>query len=65
MYASEAESFLERPAVDIAPTGPSGLCETTLVGRTVSHYQVLSLPALAVWARFIWHETRDWIELSR
>ena len=42
-YASEAESFLERPAVDVAPTGPSGPYETALVGRTVSHYQVLSL----------------------
>jgi serine/threonine protein kinase len=42
-YATEAESFLERPAVDVAPTGPSGSCETSLVGRTVSHYQVLSL----------------------
>ena len=42
-YAREAESFLERPAVDVAPTGPSGPCETALVGRTVSHYQVLSL----------------------
>jgi serine/threonine protein kinase len=42
-YASEAESFLERPAVDIAPKLPSESLETTLVGRTVSHYQVLSL----------------------
>jgi serine/threonine protein kinase len=42
-YATEAESFLERPAVDVAPTGPSEPCETALVGRTVSHYQVLSL----------------------
>ena len=42
-YATEAESFLERPAIDVAPTGPSAPCETTLVGRTVSHYQVLSL----------------------
>ncbi len=43
MYATEAESFLERPAVDVAPTGPSAPGETALVGRTVSHYQVLSL----------------------
>ena len=42
-YATEAESFLERPAVDVAPTGPSAPGETALVGRTVSHYQVLSL----------------------
>jgi len=42
-YATEAEAFLERPAVDVAPTGPSAPGETALVGRTVSHYQVLSL----------------------
>src|SRR5262245_25067265 len=42
-YASEAESFLERPAVDIAPKPPSESHEATLVGRTVRHYQVLSL----------------------
>jgi serine/threonine protein kinase len=42
-YASEAESFLERPAVDVAPTPPGALNEATLVGRTISHYQVLSL----------------------
>jgi serine/threonine protein kinase len=42
-YASEAESFLERPAVDIAPTQPGESHEATLVGRTISHYQVLSL----------------------
>src|SRR4029450_1105751 len=42
-YASEAESFLERPAVDIAPTPPGESHEAALVGRTISHYQVLSL----------------------
>ena len=42
-YAAEAESFLERPAVDIAPTPPGASHEATLVGRTISHYQVLSL----------------------
>ena len=42
-YASEAESFLERPAVDIAPTPPGEAHEATLVGRTISHYQILSL----------------------
>lgn len=42
-YAAEAESFLERPAVDIAPTPPGESHEATLVGRTISHYQVLSL----------------------
>ena len=42
-YAAEAESFLERPAVDSAPTLPAESHEATLVGRTISHYQVLSL----------------------
>ena len=42
-YAAEAESFLERPAVDIAPTPPGESHEAMLVGRTISHYQVLSL----------------------
>ena len=42
-YATEAESFLERPAVDVAPTPPGESHEATLVGRIVSHYQVLSL----------------------
>ena len=42
-YAAEAESFLERPAVDIAPTPPGESQEATLVGRNLSHYQVLSL----------------------
>jgi serine/threonine protein kinase len=41
-YATEAESFLERPAI-VAPTPPSATSEASLVGRTVSHYQVLSL----------------------
>jgi tetratricopeptide (TPR) repeat protein len=42
-YAADAESFLERPAADIASTPPSESQETTLVGRSVSHYQVLSV----------------------
>ena len=42
-YATEAESFLERPAVDIVPTPLGESHEPTLVGRTISHYQVLSL----------------------
>ena len=42
-YATDAETFLERPAADIT-TGPSSEPhETRLFGRTVSHYQVLSL----------------------
>jgi serine/threonine protein kinase/Tfp pilus assembly protein PilF len=42
-YATDAESFLEQPAVDIATSSSSERHETTLVGRTVSHYQVLSM----------------------
>src|SRR5512138_3738729 len=42
-YASEAEAFLERLAVDIAPTPPGESHEGRLVGSTISHYQVLSL----------------------
>jgi eukaryotic-like serine/threonine-protein kinase len=42
-YATDAESFLERPAVDIATAPSSESQEATLVGRAVSHYQVLSL----------------------
>jgi tetratricopeptide (TPR) repeat protein len=42
-YATDAEAFLEQPAVDIALTSPSESHEAMLVGRTVSHYQVLSL----------------------
>ena len=42
-YATEAELFLERPAVDIAPTSPGQSRKGTLVGTTISHYQVLSL----------------------
>jgi serine/threonine protein kinase len=42
-YATDAETFLERPAADIATAPPSEPHETALVGRTVSHYQVLSL----------------------
>ena len=42
-YATDAETFLEQPAADIATAPPSEPHETTLVGRTVSHYQVLSL----------------------
>ena len=42
-YATDAEMFLERPAVDIAPKPPSQSQEMTLVGTTISHYQVISL----------------------
>src|SRR5262245_40243324 len=42
-YATDAESFLERPAVEIATAPSREPHETTLVGRTVSYYQVLSL----------------------
>jgi serine/threonine protein kinase len=42
-HAAEAESFLERPAVDIAPRPPGESHDAALVGRALSHYQVLSL----------------------
>src|SRR5262249_28708758 len=42
-YQADAESFLERPALEIAPGPASDPHEDTLVGRTISHYQVLSL----------------------
>jgi tetratricopeptide (TPR) repeat protein/predicted Ser/Thr protein kinase len=42
-YATDAETFLERPAVDIAALPSRESTEATLVGRTISHYQVLSL----------------------
>ena len=42
-YATDAESFLERPVVDVAAAPSSESHEPTLVGRTISHYQVLSL----------------------
>ena len=42
-YSAEAETFLERPAVDVAPTPPGASLEAALVGRTISHYQILSL----------------------
>jgi serine/threonine protein kinase len=44
-YATDAETFLERPAVNIAAAArpSSESTEATLVGRTISHYRVLSL----------------------
>jgi serine/threonine protein kinase len=42
-YATDAETFLEQPAADLMTAPPSEPHETTLVGRTVSHYEVLSL----------------------
>jgi serine/threonine protein kinase len=42
-YATDAETFLERPAVDITVLPSRRSTEATLVGRTISHYQVLSL----------------------
>src|SRR5215831_17345690 len=41
-YATDAESFLEWPAADLT-TAPASEAHETLVGRTVSHYEVLSL----------------------
>ena len=64
-YATEAESFLERPAVDVAPTGPSDrVRRRSSVERSVT-IKCCRYSALAVWARSTLHETRDWIELSR
>jgi serine/threonine protein kinase len=41
---ADAESFLERPAVDVVPTSwVGGLQEHTLVGRRLGHYQAVSL----------------------
>ena len=42
-YEADAESFLERPALDVAAESPAEGHEQTLVGTTLSHYHVLSL----------------------
>ena len=42
-YEADAESFLERPAMDLARRSSSEPHENTLAGRTLSHYQVVSL----------------------
>jgi serine/threonine protein kinase len=42
-YEHDAESFLDRPAMDVAPRLSSEPQEHPLVGRTLSHYQVVSL----------------------
>jgi serine/threonine protein kinase len=42
-YEADAESFLERPAIDLDRRSPSAPRENTLAGRTLSHYQVVSL----------------------
>src|SRR5262245_20092877 len=42
-YEANADAFLERPALDVAPEPPRNGTENTLVGTTLSHYQVLSL----------------------
>src|SRR4029453_16947032 len=41
-YQDEAESFMESPAVEATARALSGAPEMTLVGRTLSHYQVVS-----------------------
>ena len=43
MYGTAAELFLERPAIDIAPRPSSDRPGHPLVGKTLSHYQILSL----------------------
>ena len=42
-YEGDAASFLEQPAVDLARRSSSEPDENTLAGRTLSHYQVVSL----------------------
>jgi len=42
-FEHDAESFLDRPALDVAPRLSSEPQEHPLVGRTLSHYQVVSL----------------------
>jgi serine/threonine protein kinase len=42
-YEADAESFLERPAMDLARRSSSEPHENTLAGRTLSHYHVVSL----------------------
>ena len=42
-YEADAESFLERPAMDLARGSSNEPHENTLAGRTLSHYQVVSL----------------------
>jgi serine/threonine protein kinase len=42
-YEADAESFLERPAVELARGSSSEPHENALAGRTLSHYQVVSL----------------------
>ena len=42
-YEADADSFLDRPAVQLAPVSTGDPNEHTLVGRALSHYQVLSL----------------------
>ncbi|HKV98413.1 MAG TPA: serine/threonine-protein kinase [Vicinamibacterales bacterium] len=42
-YQAEAESFLERPAMDLAGRSWSEPRENALAGKALSHYQVVSL----------------------
>jgi serine/threonine protein kinase len=42
-YEADAESFLERPAMDLARRSSNEPHENTLAGRTLSHYQIVSL----------------------
>jgi serine/threonine protein kinase len=42
-YATDADSFLARPALELAPAVTGDPDEHTLVGRALTHYQVLSL----------------------
>src|SRR5262249_48284076 len=42
-YQADAESFLERPAMDLARRSSNEPRQNTLAGRTLSHYQIVSL----------------------
>jgi serine/threonine protein kinase len=42
-YEVDAESFLERPAMDLAGRSSSEPHENSLAGRTLSHYEIVSL----------------------
>ena len=42
-YEADAASFLEQPAMDLARRSSSEPHENTLAGRTLSHYQIVSL----------------------
>src|SRR5262245_14647779 len=42
-FQSQAESFMEAPAVEVAARSLGETVESTLVGRILSHYEIVSL----------------------